>query len=85
MYNYREQKKEIFTEGGVETLIAIRDNVKKLLSQAGAVRMDCATKGATGSSWTIFACVDRLVETGEIIEVTPEGTYPPDRVFVSTK
>ena len=61
--------------------LSIRDRVNSLLKQAGAVRMQEAISGETGSSWQMLACVDRLVELGEIREITGDvaGQY---RVFI---
>jgi hypothetical protein len=33
----------------------------------------------------MMACVDRLVELGEIREITPRHTAGQDRIFVSAK
>ncbi len=83
MYSYSEEKPKIFTEEGQKMFLAIRDHVHDLLEQAGAVRMGeaFATCGG-GDSWTMLACVDRLVELGEIAEITDSSTAGQDRVFV---
>ncbi len=73
MYKYENEKKNIFTENGVDMFISIRDEVRNLLKQAGAVSMACAISRVTGDSWTKMACVDRLVEVGEIREITQEN------------
>ena len=83
MYNYQEQKKNVFTEDGQVTFLKIRDNVKNLLKQAGAVSMDRAIRVASGDSWTMMACVDRLVELGEIRELQIGRVAGQDRIFVS--
>jgi hypothetical protein len=77
---------EIFTENGQVMFLSIRDNVRRLLKQAGAVRMQEAIAGTCGDSWLMLACVDRLVELGELRELFPAGYAPPaqDRVFVSS-
>jgi hypothetical protein len=63
--------------------VAIRDHVKRLLRDAGAVTMGAAIRGAgSGDSWTMLACVDRMVETGELREVTGPNVAGQDRVFV---
>ena len=82
MYDYEVEKSRVFTEEGQVTFLAIRDNVKKLLKQSGAVRMSEAVKGIGGDSWTLLACVERLVELGELEEITPEGEITQHRVFV---
>lgn len=84
MYVYETEKAEIFTEDGQVMFLKIRDKVKQLLKLAGAVRMEEAISGNTGSSWTMVACVDRLVELGEITEVTPSSNAGQYRVFVAS-
>jgi len=63
----------------------IRDNVKALLKQSGAVRLLEAINDATGDSWLMLACMDRMVEMGELREITPKDkTVQQYRVFVTT-
>lgn len=73
-YDYKTERKELFTEDGHVMFIKIRDTVKTLLHSAGAFRMQEALRNCSGSSWTMLACVDRLVELGEIREVTPQNS-----------
>ena len=83
MYNYQTEKPNIFTEDGQETFLKIRDNVKKLLKQSGAVTMEKAINGVTGSNWLHMACVDRLVELKEIKEIEQGGYVAGQhRIFV---
>lgn len=85
MYEYEAEKPAIFTERGQVMFLCIRDNVKRLLKEAGAVRMQEAMAG-TGRSWTMLACVDRLVELGELVEVTEKGKMSEQyRVFVANR
>ena len=86
MYKYEEAKPRIFTEEGQRMFLAIRDNVNALIKKAGAVRMQEAMHaGCTGSTWDMIACVDRLVELGEIREITNGPVCGQYRVFVSAK
>jgi len=82
MYDYKVERKRVFTEDGQVTFLAIRDNIKRLLKESGAVRMQEATKGIGGDSWTLLACVERLIELGELEEITPDGEVSLCRVFV---
>jgi len=82
MYNYEKERADIFTEDGQIMFLKIRDQVKKLLKQAGAVRAAEAMREATGNSWTMLACLDRLVELKEIREITDETALGQYRVFV---
>ena len=85
-YHYASEKPKLFSEEGQVMFIKIRDNVHALLKKAGAVRMQEAMHcGAGGDSWTMLACVDRLVELGEIREVTGPAICGQYRVFVSTR
>lgn len=84
MYKYEDKKQSIFTEDGQIMFLKIRDNVQKLLKQSGAVTMGCAISGCTGDSWKMLACVDRLVEIGELKEVIQKSSVAgQNRIFVS--
>lgn len=86
MYSYETQKPRIFTDIGQRMFLAVRDNVQKLIKQAGAVRMDKAmSAGAGGDSWDLIACVDRLVELNELREITAPSVAGQDRVFVAPR
>ncbi len=83
MYEYAKERPKLFTEDGVTMFVAIRDQVQRLLELAGAVSMSRAISGRTGDSWMMLACVDRLVELGELREVTdPRAVAAQHRVFV---
>lgn len=82
MYKYEAMKNDLFTDKGQIKFINIRDNVKNLLEQAGAVRMQEAINVETGDNWLLLACVDRMVEIGELKEITPKDTIAQFRVFV---
>lgn len=84
MYNYEEEKKEVFTERGQVMFLKIRDTVQALIKKAGCVRMQEAIGEVTGSSWTMLACVDRLVELGELREI-PQDDCAGHRIFVSAR
>ena len=85
MYDYQKEKLMIFSEESQLMFLGIRDRVNRLLSESGAVRMQEAIKGNVGSTWRMMACVDRLVELGELIEITQENTPGQYRVFVKGK
>lgn len=84
-YDYQVERKELFTEDGQVLFIKIRDQVRHLLETAGAFQLSAIKMD--GSSWTCLACIDRLVELGEIVEcVRPNAgeTWAQYRVY-STK
>ena len=86
MYNYQEQKKELFTEDGLKLFTAIRDQINRMLKVSGAVKMGNAISLPKGigvaDTWELMACVDHMVSLGELIEVPTNGSGQ-DRVFVS--
>jgi hypothetical protein len=83
MYEYEKQKPELFTDAGQRMFLRVRDFVGETLEVAGAVRMDkCMDAAGVGGSWTMLACVDRMVELGELREITPEGFPCQYRVFI---
>jgi hypothetical protein len=79
-YHYDQERAELFTESGQVLFIKVRDKVKYLLSVAGAFRIEEAGFG----SWQEVACVDRMVELGELVEFARScwGQY---RVFTTPK
>lgn len=82
-YDYATERPNIFTEHGQVMFLSIRDNAKRLLAEAGAARSAEMMRGCAGNVWTMLACIDRLVELGEIRELTPLGAAGQDRVFVA--
>lgn len=82
-YSYATERAKLFTESGQVMFLAVRDRTKVLLDYAGAARLDkmLDTCGG-GDSWTMLACVDRLVELGEIVEVTPADSRTQNKVYV---
>ena len=83
-YDYQTERPNLFTENGQLMFLGIRDRAKQLIAEAGAARLSNIISKASGSSWTMLACVDRLVEIGELVEVTrSDSVVGQDRVFVS--
>ncbi len=80
MYSYEKQKPSLFTESGQVIFLRVRDTAKRLLKQSGAFTMGHAL--GHGDSWQNMACVDRLVELGEIREIPRGNCADQDRVFV---
>jgi len=82
-YNYQTARHDVFTESGLIMYVSIRDRVKHLLTESGAVRMGEIIQKQTEDSWTMLACVDRMVELGDLVEIP--NTYckaGQDRIFV---
>jgi hypothetical protein len=72
-YEYTQERTFVFTEDGIKMLLAIRDKSRELLKIAGAFREQEAIACVSGDSWHILACVDYLVERGEIRRVCANG------------
>lgn len=85
MYNYQTERPKLFTKEGQTMLLKVLKNAQRILPVAGCARMDKLIQGLTGDSWMMLACVDRLVELGELCEVTqavePSGQY---RIFFNS-
>ncbi len=71
MYDYNTEKSRLFTDEGQRLFLSIRDNVKAKLKVAGAVRCQEAMQNTIGTfdTWTALACIDRLIELGELVEI----------------
>ena len=83
MYRYVDYKPQILTDEGQRVFLAIRDRVHVLIAaDTGAFTMEKATEaGSSSDPWLKLACVDRLVELGEIRELTSGDTPGQHRVF----
>lgn len=68
-YSYETQKHKIFTEDGLSMLLKIRDQTQALIAKAGVARCDKMIAGCSGEVWDMLACIDRLVEMGDIQEI----------------
>lgn len=69
MYDYKNEKPKIFSEKGQIKFLKIRDTIKAKCILAGVCDMESAIRSIGGDTWESMACVDRLVELEEIIEV----------------
>lgn len=83
-YSYQVERPHVFTEEGQVKFLAVRDFAAKAFNYAGAVTAGKLVNAyGSGDSWQALACVDRLVEIGEIREVTVPGSVcGQNRVFV---
>lgn len=81
-YSYSTERPKLFTEEGQVMFLKIRDNADRLIDLAGAATFDKITARAYGDSWTMLACLDRLVELGELVEVpNPVSGWAQHRLF----
>lgn len=65
-YTYQEEKPKLLTDDGQRLFLRFRDRAQSLLKASGAVRAHELMSGFSGDSWVLLACVDRLVELGEL-------------------
>jgi len=85
MYNYTEIRPQLFTEEGQRVFLKIRDNAHRLCTEAGCVRAQEAWARCAGDDWLRLACIDRLVELGEIRELTGKDVPGQHQVFVRAR
>lgn len=85
-YDYATERPKIFTEDGQRNFLKILDATKRILDVSGAARFQEIMHNVCGDSWEMIACVDRLVELGEIREITAPGSViGQHRVFVKAR
>lgn len=85
-YTYDKYRADVLTDEGQRMFLKMRDHTRHLLTEAGAVRADRMMQGAGGGdSWLMLACIDRMVELGEIRDVTGQASHIQDRVYVAAK
>jgi len=83
-YSYQTQRPKVFTEDGQVMFLKIRDKAKELTGLAGAVSSGKLICVVTGEVWDMLACIDRLVELGELIEINnPYSGAGQDRIFIA--
>lgn len=67
-YVYEDRRGRVFSEELQPMFLAIRDAARDHIAKAGAV-----TSGrlmvVTGDTWDMLACIDRLVELGDLREI----------------
>jgi len=81
-YSYEAEKQQLFTDKGQVQFLKIRDQVNRILKEAGAVRCQEALGMMTGSSWEHLACLDRMVELGELVCIGPDNAPTQYKVYV---
>lgn len=82
MYNYQIEKQWISTLEGQRDMLRVRDWVKDILQSAGAFTLQNAVDICkAGDSFSRIACVDFLVELGEIEEVPGQTCASQYRIY----
>jgi hypothetical protein len=71
MYNYQTERPWLFTDEGQRAFLPFRDKLLSMLAQTEACTVGAALSWVKGapSSWAALACVDRMVELGELERV----------------
>ena len=83
-YRYETERPNLFTDEGQRRFLEIRDRADRLLRVAGAATLGKLLGGATGDSFALIACVDRLVELGELRRVDSRDVASQHHVYVGT-
>jgi hypothetical protein len=68
-YSYETEKTKILTMEGQKLLQRIRAKAQTCLETAGCARMQEIIRDNVGDSWLMCACVDFMVEMGELEEI----------------
>lgn len=70
MYDYQTIRPFVFSEEGQVTFLKVRDRAKALMLSRGMATTEEIISGCGGGdTWQQVACVDRLVELGELLAV----------------
>lgn len=84
-YSYATERPWLFTEEGQTALIKARDNALAMLEEAGAFKGLAPLRDVNvPSTWQMLAILDRMVEMGDIREVTT-NVWGQRRVFVAAR
>jgi len=85
LYRYEDLKPKLFTEAGRKALEETRVVVASLLMSRSRCTLDevLTNSHMVGDSWLPIACVDRMVELGELHEMpTPTRQTGQERQFM---
>jgi len=83
IYNYEEYKPNLLDKKELRRFLEIRDIVKDEIDSVGMMVMGAVMMRALGDTWKTMACVEMLVEIGEIIETTQKSeTWAQEREFI---
>lgn len=82
MYSYEDFRAIPLDDRLMRDFCKARDQVFRLCDLAGSFNMMAAIDGLSGDDWTMMSFIDRLVDWGEIREITGPEVAGQDRVFV---
>jgi hypothetical protein len=86
MYNYEKLRPQLFLEENQALFLDVRDralHITEFRSDSSADMLTIIT-GISGSSWLKIACVDRMVELGELVEIGYHCDGQDKRLFKRT-
>ena len=72
-YSYETEKQNLMNAGGIETVLTVYRNAQSFFKTAGACTVGKAINGCAGSSFTMLAAVDFLVEHGHVRYASKDG------------
>lgn len=82
-YQYLKERAALFTPEGNANFILNRDTAHDLIRTAGAFRLqEFMAKAKGGNTWFYMACIERLVEMGELVELRRD-CWAQYRVFTN--
>ena len=83
IYNYEEYKLNLLDKEELRHFLKVRDIVKDEIDSVGMMVMGAVMIRACGDILKTMACVEMLVEIGEIIETTQKSeTWAQEREFI---
>lgn len=80
-YSYAIEKPKLFTEEGQVLFLKVRDRVNHHIKESGAVSFSKALTGITGDGWEHIACIDRMIELGELICLSPDNVWTQHKIY----
>jgi hypothetical protein len=82
MYNYATERPWTFTDSGVLALFKAYKTAVRLIDVAGVANGMKITEECACDTYKMLALLDRLVELGQLREVTGPTIRGQDRIFV---
>ena len=82
IYDYEKERPKVFLPETQAMFLRIRDRAFALDGQAGCATLEKIISGCTGDSFTMIACVDRLVEIGELRKVPQQNVASQYEIYV---
>ncbi len=85
MYKYQEQLPKLFTLEGVKAMNKTRDEIKRLLSMAGAFRYwELSKRLGLCDDWLLMTILDFLVESKELKIITQSEVASQYVIYIGT-